>query len=209
MRRDEPLEISTALEASEDLKDLFRMSEQQLGRPLRHIEQKSLVWMHDGNNIGSEIILTVLLYCKSIDKCSVNYAESIITQWWNEGIHTLTQVNDAINDMEYRRSFTGHIQKAFEMHRKPTTKQQEFIDMWQDKKIPMELITYAYEKTVESTGKLVFEYLNSILTRWTEAGSPHPCRRGHERYPAQQQKDRQQTRHAPKRKRRRVSVVYL
>ena len=77
--------------------------------------------MHDGNNIGSEIILTVLLYCKSIDKCSVNYAESIITQWWNEGIHTLTQVNDAINDMEYRRSFTGHIQKAFEMHRKPTT----------------------------------------------------------------------------------------
>ena len=69
-----PLEISTALEASEDLKDLFRMSEQQLGRPLRHIEQKSLVWMHDGNNIGSEIILTVLLYCKSIDKCSVNYA---------------------------------------------------------------------------------------------------------------------------------------
>ena len=165
-----PLEISAALEASEDLKDLFRMSEQQLGRPLRHIEQKSLVWMHDGNNIGSEIILTVLLYCKSIDKCSVNYAESIITQWWNEGIHTLTQVNDAINDMEYRRSFTGHIQKAFEMHRKPTTKQQEFIDMWQDKKIPMELITYAYEKTVESTGKLVFEYLNSILTRWTEAG---------------------------------------
>ena len=141
------------------MKDLFRMSEQQLGRPLRHIEQKSLVWMHDGNNIGSEIILTVLLYCKSIDKCSVNYAESIITQWWNEGIHTLTQVNDAINDMEYRRSFTGHIQKAFEMHRKPTTKQQEFIDMWQDKKIPMELIVYAYEKTVESTGKLVFEYL--------------------------------------------------
>ena len=34
----------------------------------------------------------------------------------------------------------------------------------------MELITYAYEKTVESTGKLAFEYLNSILTRWTEAG---------------------------------------
>ena len=92
-----PLEIASAIEASDDLKTLFRMSEQQLGRPLRHVEQKALVWMHDYNNIGSDIILTVLLYCKSIDKSSVSYAESIITSWWNDGIQTLPQVTDAIN----------------------------------------------------------------------------------------------------------------
>lgn len=165
-----PVEIAAAVEASEDLKTLFRLSEQQLGRPLRHIEQKALVWMHDYNNIGSDIILTVLLYCKSIDKSSVSYAESIITAWWNEGIQTLPQVNEAINEMEHRRSFTGHIQKAFEMNRKPTPKQQELIDQWQDQKIPLELITYAYEKTLEGIDKLSFPYLDSILTRWMEAG---------------------------------------
>ncbi len=165
-----PVEIATAIEASDDLKTLFRLSEQQLGRPLRHIEQKALVWMHDYNNIGSDIILTVLLYCKSIDKSSVSYAESIITAWWNDGIQTLPQVNAAINDMEHRRSFTGHIQKTFEMNRKPTPKQQEFIDVWQDKQIPLELITYAYEKTVEGIDKLSFPYLNSVLMRWMEAG---------------------------------------
>lgn len=165
-----PMEITAALEKSDDLKTLFRMSEQQLGRPLRHIEQKALIWMHDYNNIGSDIILTVLLYCKSIDKCSVSYAESIIVAWWNEGIQTLPQVNSAINEMEHRRSFTGHIQKAFEMNRKPTPKQQEFIDQWQEKEIPMELITYAYEKTLEGTDKLSFQYLNAILMRWMEAG---------------------------------------
>lgn len=165
-----PLEIAAALEKSEDLKTLFRLSEQQLGRPLRHIEQKALVWMHDYNNIGSDIILTVLLYCKSIDKPSVSYAESMITNWWNEGIQTLPQVNAAINEVEHRRSFTGHIQKAFEMNRKPTPKQQEFIDLWQDRQIPMELITYAYEKTLESTDKLAFPYLNAVLMRWMDAG---------------------------------------
>ncbi len=165
-----PVEIAAALEGSEDLKTLFVMAEQQLGRPLRHIEQKALVWMHDYDSIGSDIILTVLLYCKSIDKASVSYAESIITSWWNDGIQTLAQVNTAINELEYRRSFTGHIQKSFEMTRKPTPKQQEFIDQWQDKKIPMELITYAYEKTLEGTDKLSFPYLNSILMRWWEAG---------------------------------------
>lgn len=165
-----PVEIAAAIEASDDLKTLFRLSEQQLGRPLRHIEQKALVWMHDYNSIGSDIILTVLLYCKSIDKSSVSYAESIITAWWNDGIQTLPQVNAAINDMEHRRSFTGHIQKAFEMNRKPTPKQQEFIDVWQDKQVPLELITYAYEKTVEGIDKLSFPYLNSVLMRWVEAG---------------------------------------
>ena len=165
-----PLEIASAIEASDDLKTLFRMSEQQLGRPLRHVEQKALVWMHDYNNIGSDIILTVLLYCKSIDKSSVSYAESIITSWWNDGIQTLPQVTDAINEMEHRRSFTGHIQKAFEMHRTPTPKQQEYIDLWQDRKIPLDLITYAYEKTLESIDKLSFPYLDSILTRWMNAG---------------------------------------
>ena len=40
-----PLEIASAIEASDDLKTLFRMSEQQLGRPLRHVEQKALVWI--------------------------------------------------------------------------------------------------------------------------------------------------------------------
>ena len=114
--------------------------------------------------------LTVLLYCKSIDKSSVSYAESIITSWWNDGIQTLPQVTDAINEMEHRRSFTGHIQKAFEMHRKPTPKQQEYIDLWQDRKIPLDLITYAYEKTLESIDKLSFPYLDSILTRWMNAG---------------------------------------
>ena len=135
-----PLEIASAIEASDDLKTLFRMSEQQLGRPLRHVEQKALVWMHDYNNIGSDIILTVLLYCKSIDKSSVSYAESIITSWWNDGIQTLPQVTDAINDL------------------------------WQDRKIPLDLITYAYEKTLESIDKLSFPYLDSILTRWMNAG---------------------------------------
>lgn len=165
-----PLEITAALEKSDDLKTLFRMAEQQMGRPLRHIEQKALVWMHDYNNISSDIILTVMVYCKSIDKCSVSYAESILMEWWNDGLQTMPQIHQAINEMEHRRSFTGHIQKAFEMNRRPTPKQQEFIDQWQQKEIPMELIAYAYEKTLESADKLSFPYLNAVLTRWMEAG---------------------------------------
>lgn len=165
-----PIEIAAALEASEDLKLLFRMAEQQLGRPLRHVEQKSLVWLHDYDNIGSDIILTVLSYCQTIEKASVSAAEAMIVSWWNQGFQSLGQITEAINEVEYRRSFTGHIRKAFEMQRKPTPKQQGFIDKWQDMGVPLELVTYAYEKTLENADKLSFPYLDAILTRWMEAG---------------------------------------
>ena len=166
-----PVEIATALKDSDDLRTLFHIAEQQLGRPLRYVEQKSLVWMHDYNNIGNEIILTVLTYCKDkLDKPSVSYAETIATAWWNDGIQTLSQVSEVIKEAEHRRTFTGHIQKTFEMRRMPTPKQQEFIDAWQEQNIPIELITYAYEKNIENIEKLSFPYINGVLTRWMEAG---------------------------------------
>lgn len=166
-----PVEIATALKDSDDLRTLFHIAEQQLGRPLRYVEQKSLVWMHDYNNIGNEIILTVLTYCKDkLDKPSVSYAETVATAWWNDGIQTLPQVSEVIKEAEHRRTFTGHIQKTFEMRRMPTPKQQEFIDAWQEQNIPIELITYAYEKNIENIEKLSFPYINGVLTRWMEAG---------------------------------------
>ena len=34
----------------------------------------------------------------------------------------------------------------------------------------MDLIFYAYEKTVDNTGKLSFSYMNKILTSWKDKG---------------------------------------
>lgn len=165
-----PKEIAAELEKSDDLKYLFEAAEKELGRPLRHIEQKSLLWLHDYHDIGSDVILTVLTYCRSIDRGSMSYVEALLLGWQDDGLTTLEQVTAALHQMEYRRSFTGQIRSAFEMQRSPTPKQQSYIDAWQDMELPMELITYAYEKTVENTDKLSFPYLDKLLTRWSAAG---------------------------------------
>ena len=69
-----PKEIAQSIAESKDLHTLFRMAEQQIGRPLNHMEQRSLVWMHDYLGIGSDSILTVIGYCYSIQKTSIAYA---------------------------------------------------------------------------------------------------------------------------------------
>ena len=166
-----PKEIAQSIAESKDLHTLFRMAEQQIGRPLNHMEQRSLVWMHDYLGIGSDSILTVIGYCYSIQKTSIAYAEKLLTVWFlEESATTLPQVQEAIKRMEQQRTFQNAIMKAFQMNRKPTPKQQELLTLWQTMKIPMDLISYAYEKTIESIDKLSFPYINKILQSWNALG---------------------------------------
>ena len=56
------------------------------------------------------------------------------------------------------------------MNRPPTPKQREYFDGWQAMQIPVDLIRYAYEKTIEQTNKLSLPYMQKILITWAEAG---------------------------------------
>ncbi len=165
-----PTEIAEMIQTSESLQTLFRMVEQQFGKPLNHMEQRSLIWLHDYLRFPSDIILTVITYCQSIQKSSIPYAERILTDWWNQGITTLQQAQDTIKEMEQRHSYQYQVMKLLEMHRNPTQKQQAYMEEWRQKAIPMDLIRYAYEKTVEQTDKLSFPYMQRILDDWTKAG---------------------------------------
>lgn len=78
--------------------------------------------------------------------------------------------------MEQRHSYLAQIMRLLEMRRNPTPKQMEFIDAWKQKAIPMDLIRYAYEKTVEKTDRLSFPYMQSILNDWTKARLSDPSR---------------------------------
>lgn len=165
-----PSEIAEAIQKSESLQTLFRMVEQQFGKPLNHMEQRSLIWLHDYLGFPSDMILTVITYCQSIQKSNITYAERILTDWWNQGITTLQQAQDTIKEMEQQHSYQNQIMKLLEMHRNPTPKQQTYIDDWRQRAISLDLIRYAYEKTVEQTDRLSFPYMQRILDDWTKAG---------------------------------------
>ena len=72
--------------------------------------------------------------------------------------------------MSQSHDFTGKIMKMFEMNRRPTSKQAEFVEEWRKNGYSDELIKLAYEKTVERINKLSFAYINKILTSWKESG---------------------------------------
>lgn len=165
-----PSELAARVDQDADVRMLFELAEQMLGHPLKSTEQRSLLWMHDYLGLEADVILMLLGYCNTIGKPHVRYVEAIAIRWNEEGITTLSQAQDEVQRMTERQGFTHAVMRAFDMKRKPVTKQQEFIDSWKQRGYSIELITYAYEKTILAIDKLSFAYINTILESWEAAG---------------------------------------
>ncbi len=165
-----PSEIAERVESSEDIKCLFTMSEQAFARPLTHTEQRGLIWIHDYLGLSTEVLLMLTAFCISAEKGNIKYIEAVAADWAEREINTLELAQNEIKRLEESQGFNRKIMKLFGMNRKPTSKQQTFIDTWKEKGYSLELIEYAYEKTVESIDKLNFPYLNKILENWYAQG---------------------------------------
>lgn len=165
-----PSELAERIDSDDTVRMLFELAEQMLGHPLKATEQRSLLWMRDYLGLEPDVILMLLGYCNTIQKPHVRYVEAIALRWHEEGITTLTEAQEEVRRMTERQSFTHAVMRAFDMKRKPVSKQQEFIDSWKQRGYALELITYAYEKTILAIDKLSFAYINTILESWAAAG---------------------------------------
>lgn len=165
-----PTEIAKRVSECEDVRVMFMMAETSFGRPLNHTEQRSFIWMHDFLGLSADVIITIAAYCVSIEKGNIKYIETTASDWAEKGINTLELVQEEIKAQEEKHSFNGKVMKAFGMQRRPTAKQQEFIDSWKEKGYSIELIEYACEKTIEAIDKINFPYINKILENWYSQG---------------------------------------
>lgn len=166
----DPSEIAYSLEQSQELQDLFACTEKLFGRMLGHMEQRSLIWIHSYLGMRSEVLLTLLGYCVSIDKISMSYAEAIAISWMEHDITTLPLAEAEIKRLTEEHSFIARIRSMFEMQHSPTSQQKKYIENWRLAGYSMELIRYAYELTIEKIEKLNFKYINTILEKWTAEG---------------------------------------
>lgn len=163
----QPADIAKLLKQSPDIAELFKITENILG-PLSHTMHNSLIWMYTYLGLKKEVISILITYCKEIEKTNSGYIEKIASSWSELEINTLELATEEVQRLTESHTFIGKIKRIFEMKRNPTTKQKEFIEEWKKYNFSDELLTLAYEKTLEGTGTLTFSYLNSILVSWNE-----------------------------------------
>lgn len=164
-----PSEIAKMISESNEIAELFKIAEAALGT-LSHTQQNSLIWMYSYLGLKLEVIVTLIYYCISIEKTSSGYIEKIACDWADNDINTLNAAQEEVQRLTMFNDFTGKIMKKFEMIRRPTPKQNEFIEQWKNAGFSLDLIGYAYEKTIEQINKLSFDYINKVLLSWKDSG---------------------------------------
>lgn len=165
----QPVEIAQILRQSPEISELFKMAEVTLGT-LNHTMQNSLIYMHEELGLKIEVIVTLITYCRSIEKANTHYIEKIALSWSELDINTLELASEEIQRLTERHSYKGMVMRVLEMKRSPTTKQMEFIDSWQKMGIGEELIKLAYERTIDKIDRFSFDYMNKILITWNNSG---------------------------------------
>lgn len=164
-----PTEITGMMKDSSDISELFKTAESCLGS-LNNTQQNSLIWMYSYLGLKKEVIITLIAYCVSIEKTNAGYIEKIACSWSENEINTLDAAQNEVTRMKKSREFSSQIMREFEMNHRPTSKQEEYINQWKSIGFSIELIRYAYEKTIEQINKLSFAYINKILLSWRDSG---------------------------------------
>ena len=162
-------EIAGLMKDSSDISELLKTAEGVFGI-INHTQQNSLIWMYTYLGLKKEVIITLISYCASIGKTNSAYIEKIACAWSENEINTLNAAQEEVSRMSASREYTAQVMRAFEMNRRPTAKQADFIAQWKKNGFTIELMHYAYEKTIEQIDRLSFEYINKILLSWRDSG---------------------------------------
>lgn len=166
-----PREIADRVTSTPEIAFMFQMAETSLKHILNHTEQRSLIWIHDYLGLPPAVILMLLEYCKEKGKTHVRYMEQVAIGWQEKDIDTVEAADREIELLKQRSSIKGQVMSAFGIqNRKLTTNEENFILDWAEKRIPIELITYAYDRSVDLINKVSFPYINKILSEWRGKG---------------------------------------
>lgn len=166
-----PAEIADRISNSADIKFLFEKAESIYSRILNHTEQRAIVWIHDYMGLSSDVIIMLLQHCREMDKLSAGYIETIAKVWCEKGINDAKSAEEEINRMSRMEIFFRKIKRIFGIEsRKLNTRERTYAERWCCEGFSDELIEYAFDKNIDSTGKLSFAYIDKILSNWKEKG---------------------------------------
>lgn len=161
-------EIANKITSSPQLKHLTSSAETILGKHLNNTEKQTLIWLHEYHALNVDVLLILIEFCKSINKTHINYIERIATTWATNDIRTPIQAQNAVQQMQIYYTLEGKIKTQLELHRAFTEKEHNIIASWANSDISIDIITMAYEKTIQTINKVSLPYMQKIIAVWSE-----------------------------------------
>ncbi len=166
-------EIAAVLDSDKDFKHLIDECQNICGRIFTPTDISKLVSIKKELDFDAETILLLFFYySEKLDaagrKLTVSYIEKSAYTLYNQGVRELAGLQEYIKRTEERNRFGYKIRRLFGIGDRAFTKKElGFFDKWNiEWHMPYELIEYAYNITVDTTGKPALDYMSKILSGW-------------------------------------------
>ena len=166
------------LEAGSGFSIVVEEAQRSLGTILSPDDLIRLLGIYDHLNMPPEVILQLITYCINESKRTrggrtpgMRYIEKVAYTWAREGILTLERAEEYIKDLEAKRSIYGEIKKVLQIRdREFSSSERKYVDGWIVLGYDASAVEIAYDRTILRTGRLSWNYLDSILHRWHTLG---------------------------------------
>lgn len=156
---------SLASEHQEDLRQLYFVAEQYMGKPLSVTEIQKINYFFDQLNFSTDLIEYLIEYCVENGHKSMHYIESVALAWSDAKIASVADAK--ANASSYNKNYFA-ILKAFGISgRNPAPVEIGYMKKWTEEYgFSLDIIIEACNRTITNTAKPDFKYTDSILTNW-------------------------------------------
>ncbi|HHW46665.1 MAG TPA: DnaD domain protein [Clostridiales bacterium] len=148
----------------------FLLQEAQLkfGRGLRQNEASTLVWLYDDEGLSAALILMIIEYAISENKCNIGFIERTAIDWINSGIDSISAAEKKIRELNEQKSAWNIVRSAMGIEdRRPSPNELKLAYKWVvEYGFSREILAEAYNQCVDNTSKFSMPYIKKILEDW-------------------------------------------
>ena len=172
-------EIDACTTSDSGFKAVLDATKQILGKQLTRNDMSRMLGIYNHLGLSAEVIYVLLHYCAELyrgpagaaRKPSIRSIEKEAFLWANKEIHSPEEAEAYVEEQKLLHSRFSSIKSALEIYdRKLVSSEEAYFSSWLEMGFEVDAIRLAYERTVTRTGKRALAYMNTILTKWHEAG---------------------------------------
>ena len=147
-------------------------AQKAMGKIFNAGEVGKLVGLVDQLGFEEEAVLAILSYCVRLGKKSLSYAEKIAITFHDDDIFTAEAVHAQIDLLERRNTAIEKVRSLFGFGgRALSATEKKLFTLWTETYgFDMDIITKAYDLTVDAIQVPAPKYTDKILTKWYERG---------------------------------------
>lgn len=170
-------ELCRAAKESADFPALLHAAQQTAGWIFNESEIEIIAALHTTLRLSSEFILSLIGYFVCKKEKPLRYMEKVAYDLCDKGVTTPEALEEWLRRREECETNEGFVRRLFGLgQRALTEKEHAAVEAWFTLYgYGEDMVTHAYEKTVNTIGKASVAYASSILRAWHEAGFKTPA----------------------------------